>query len=144
MPVLYLIPRFYTHFWPDNSFNPIIEILVQEATLGDAWTPAIQTPTIIKILNTKPVASDREHLNSRPCGSLIITIHIYNSRFVVKDRETFFTSAQRSQIVWQILMRAKYDTTEKVQSLPACLDDVHPPICPLERIADRSKMFCDA
>lgn len=30
-------------------------------------------------------------------------------RFVVKDRETFFSSAQRSQIVWQILMRTRYD-----------------------------------
>ena len=29
-------------------------------------------------------------------------------RFVIKSRETFFTSAQRSQIVWQILMRTRY------------------------------------
>ncbi|KAK6625541.1 hypothetical protein RUM43_005840 [Polyplax serrata] len=35
-------------------------------------------------------------------------------QFVVKDRESFFTAAQRSQIVWEILMRAKYDSTEKV------------------------------
>lgn len=35
-------------------------------------------------------------------------------RFIVKDRESFFTAAQRSQIVWEILMRANYDTTQKV------------------------------
>ena len=27
----------------------------------------------------------------------------------MKDRETFFSSAQRSQIVWAILMRTPYD-----------------------------------
>ena len=32
--------------------------------------------------------------------------------FIVKDRETFFSSAQRSQIVWQILMRSSYDDDE--------------------------------
>ena len=39
-----------------------------------------------------------------------------NFRFIVKDRETFFSSAQRSQIVWQILMRASYnnDDSDKV------------------------------
>ena len=26
-------------------------------------------------------------------------------RFIIKDREAFFSSAQRSQIVWQILVR---------------------------------------
>lgn len=30
-------------------------------------------------------------------------------RFVVKDRETAYTPAQRSQIVMQILMRTRYD-----------------------------------
>ena len=30
-------------------------------------------------------------------------------RFIIKDRETFFSSAQRSQMVWQILMRTSYD-----------------------------------
>ena len=29
-------------------------------------------------------------------------------RFIVKDRDTFFTSAQRTLIVWQILMRTRY------------------------------------
>jgi len=42
---------------------------------------------------------------------------VFLFRFVVKDRETFFTSAQRSQIVWQILMRAKYDDSDKVSFL---------------------------
>lgn len=36
-------------------------------------------------------------------------------RFIIKDRETFFTAAQRSQVVWQIMMRAKYDDSEKVR-----------------------------
>lgn len=34
--------------------------------------------------------------------------------FIVKDRMTHFTSAQRSMIVMQILLRTKYDETEKV------------------------------
>ena len=41
--------------------------------------------------------------------NLIMLIYFFCSRFVVKDRETFFSSAQRSQIVWQILMRTRYD-----------------------------------
>lgn len=36
-------------------------------------------------------------------------------QFVVKDRETFFTSAQRSQIAFQILLRTKYDEEKKVR-----------------------------
>ncbi|CAH1390645.1 unnamed protein product [Nezara viridula] len=35
-------------------------------------------------------------------------------QFVVKDRESFFTSAQRSQIAWQILLRTKYDEDKKM------------------------------
>ncbi|XP_073997753.1 anoctamin-4-like isoform X3 [Rhodnius prolixus] len=35
-------------------------------------------------------------------------------QFVVKDRETFFTSAQRSQIAFQILLRTKYDEEKKM------------------------------
>ncbi|XP_037087144.1 anoctamin-5-like isoform X2 [Pollicipes pollicipes] len=35
-------------------------------------------------------------------------------QFVIKSRETFFTSAQRSQIVWQILMRTKYTDSAHV------------------------------
>ena len=38
----------------------------------------------------------------------IFTFNIF-FRFIVKDRETFFSSAQRSQIVWAILMRTPYD-----------------------------------
>ncbi|XP_043246594.1 anoctamin-5-like isoform X2 [Amphibalanus amphitrite] len=33
-------------------------------------------------------------------------------QFVIKSRETFFTSAQRSQIVWQILMRTRYSDAQ--------------------------------
>ena len=37
-------------------------------------------------------------------------------RFILKEREEMFTGAQRSHIVWQILLRTPYDTTrpEKV------------------------------
>lgn len=35
-------------------------------------------------------------------------------QFIVKDRCTTFTSAQRSLIVMQILMRARFDDTEKI------------------------------
>ncbi|KAJ6648985.1 Anoctamin-6, partial [Pseudolycoriella hygida] len=34
-------------------------------------------------------------------------------QFIVKDRCTSYTSAQRSFIVWQILLRAKFDDTER-------------------------------
>ena len=37
----------------------------------------------------------------------------------MKDREEYFTGAQRSQIVWQILLRTPYDVTrpDKVRPL---------------------------
>lgn len=35
-------------------------------------------------------------------------------RFVVKDRETYFTSAQRSSIVWELMIRAKAADGERV------------------------------
>ncbi|KAL1116216.1 hypothetical protein AAG570_005711 [Ranatra chinensis] len=35
-------------------------------------------------------------------------------QFVVKDREAYFTSAQRSQVAWQILLRTKYDENRKM------------------------------
>lgn len=35
-------------------------------------------------------------------------------RFLVKDRATNYTNAQRSLIVMQILLRVKFDETEKV------------------------------
>ncbi|XP_049855202.1 anoctamin-4-like [Schistocerca gregaria] len=34
-------------------------------------------------------------------------------QFVVKERELFYTSAQRSLVVWQVMMRTKYDESEK-------------------------------
>lgn len=34
--------------------------------------------------------------------------------FIVKDRMTHFTSAQRSMIVMQILLRTRFDETERV------------------------------
>ncbi len=39
------------------------------------------------------------------CASLL--------RYILKDRQTFFTGAQRSMIVWQILMRTRYDPEDK-------------------------------
>ncbi len=33
---------------------------------------------------------------------------IFRHSFIIKDRESFFTEAQRSLIVWQILLRTKY------------------------------------
>ncbi|XP_064081291.1 anoctamin-5-like isoform X3 [Macrobrachium nipponense] len=33
-------------------------------------------------------------------------------QFIIKDRESFFTPSQRSQIVWEILLRARYTETE--------------------------------
>lgn len=38
-------------------------------------------------------------------------------RFVVKDRVTTYSSAQRSLIVMQILLRVKFDDTDKVSYL---------------------------
>ena len=32
-------------------------------------------------------------------------------RYIIKEREEIFTGAQRSNIVWQILLRTPYDTT---------------------------------
>lgn len=45
-------------------------------------------------------------------GKILFTFLTH--RFIVKDRCTSYTSAQRSLIVMQILLRAKFDDTEKV------------------------------
>ena len=42
--------------------------------------------------------------------NLRLTIGLSCLRYILKDREEFFTGAQRSQIVWQILLRTPYDT----------------------------------
>ena len=34
-----------------------------------------------------------------------------DDKYIMKDREDYFTGAQRAQIVWQILLRTPYDTT---------------------------------
>ncbi|XP_075217812.1 anoctamin-4-like [Lycorma delicatula] len=38
----------------------------------------------------------------------------HDDQFIIKERESNYTSAQRSQIVWQILLRTKYDNDTKV------------------------------
>lgn len=49
-----------------------------------------------------------------PVFQIIGTFWQFSSfRFIIKDRETFFSSAQRSQLVWQILMRTGYDDENK-------------------------------
>lgn len=35
-----------------------------------------------------------------------------NSRFVIKDRDTFFSNAQRSRIVYAIMARAFYEDAD--------------------------------
>ena len=42
--------------------------------------------------------------------NLRLTFGLSCLRYILKDREEFFTGAQRSQIVWQILLRTPYDT----------------------------------
>lgn len=44
----------------------------------------------------------------------ISRLKFFHFRFIVKDRCTSYTSAQRSMMVFQILLRTKYDDTEKV------------------------------
>ncbi|XP_042885220.1 anoctamin-4-like isoform X2 [Penaeus japonicus] len=34
-------------------------------------------------------------------------------QFIIKDRETFFTPSQRSQIVWEILLRVRYNNSDQ-------------------------------
>ena len=43
------------------------------------------------------------------CVGMIFLL-CFNYRYILKDREEFFTGAQRSQIVWQILLRTPYDS----------------------------------
>lgn len=43
-------------------------------------------------------------------------------RFIVKDRCTTFTSSQRSLIVMQVLLRTRFDDTEKVRIVTNQLD----------------------
>lgn len=46
-------------------------------------------------------------------GIMMLT-EILFPRFIVKDRNTSYSSAQRSLIVMQILLRVKYDDADKV------------------------------
>lgn len=54
-------------------------------------------------------------IQNRTVFHICLTSSFILCRFIIKDRETFFTAAQRSQVVWQIMMRAKYDDSEKVR-----------------------------
>jgi hypothetical protein len=56
-----------------------------------------------------------KYKNTTDCFPHMPEISFILCRFIIKDRETFFTAAQRSQVVWQIMMRAKYDDSEKVR-----------------------------
>ena len=49
----------------------------------------------------------------------VLLFFTFSFRFIVKDRETFFSSAQRSQIVWAILMRTPYndEDVDKVKNV---------------------------
>jgi len=40
-------------------------------------------------------------------------INSKQDKFIVKDRDSFFTSAQRSLIVWQVLMRTRYSDSKE-------------------------------
>lgn len=42
--------------------------------------------------------------------------HPLPRRFIIKDRDTFFSPAQRSQIVWEILIRVPYADEELGES----------------------------
>lgn len=41
-------------------------------------------------------------------------IFLFDNRFIVKDRCTSYCSSQRSLMVMQVLLRTKYDDSEKV------------------------------
>ena len=44
----------------------------------------------------------------------VYTLSVYLIfRYVIKERYQEFTNSQRSQIVWQILTRARYDNNAK-------------------------------
>lgn len=47
--------------------------------------------------------------------NILLILFLY--RFIVKDRATSYSSAQRSLIVMQILLRAKFDDTDKVSDV---------------------------
>ncbi|XP_063218601.1 anoctamin-4 [Bacillus rossius redtenbacheri] len=57
---------------------------------------------------------DSTKISKEPSFYETLNIDSNEEQFVIKERESTFTSAQRSQIVWQIMMRAKYDDGEKV------------------------------
>lgn len=48
---------------------------------------------------------DRSYENVKSEIKLIFKIF----SFIIKDRETFFTPAQRSQIAWKIMTRVRFD-----------------------------------
>lgn len=55
---------------------------------------------------------DASILNNDYLSFLLLINTIINFRFLVKDRYTQFSPAQRSLLVMQILLRVRYDNTE--------------------------------
>ena len=57
---------------------------------------------------------DYDHIDDEPSFYMATQGRDREEQFIVKDRAISFSSAQRSLIVMQILLRAKFDDTDKV------------------------------
>lgn len=57
---------------------------------------------------------DKKKIENEPSFWTATEGGIPEEMFIVKDRMTHFTSAQRSMIVMQILLRTRFDDTERV------------------------------
>ncbi|XP_042204998.1 anoctamin-4-like isoform X1 [Homarus americanus] len=82
-----------------------------------------QEPTYFTTGFTRSM-TEQSHLEDIPCFRLVYTpsgskgeltgFHktLAEKGFIIKDRESFFTPSQRSQIVWEILLRVHYSDAE--------------------------------
>ncbi|XP_069684912.1 anoctamin-5 isoform X2 [Periplaneta americana] len=87
-------------------------------SLGKAWEVEEDTESkknsILPYKFMKIFEYDHSRIAKEPSFYTATYRQDKEEQFIIKDRETFFTAAQRSQVVWQIMMRAKYDDSEKV------------------------------
>ncbi|KAJ9595499.1 hypothetical protein L9F63_013321, partial [Diploptera punctata] len=92
-----------------------IKALYLETTFWLMWTKIQSTSKISHHLDKLKIFEyDHARIPKEPSFYTASYRQDKEEQFIIKDRETFFTAAQRSQVVWQIMMRAKYDESEKV------------------------------
>lgn len=99
--------RMSTAAWGDIKEPPVTnEVDPDEFQLSDLWC-----------FNCKnPFEMDKSMMPESPNYVNAPFTREKEKHFLINDRDKFFTPAQRSRIVWEILMRTSFDTDERSKS----------------------------